>query len=216
MSNKLKRVQTSSHQIDDDHSKNITNDNTNDSDKTNYAEVKSSQDKECSKSCEQIKVEQEVSLKTLTAILENNKLRYCISHEETKITNFFMLFTRFLLIVSSLSLLNGNIFVILLNKKAILFSMLVVASLILLVSLLYVRIRQSMNNVLTSLENDCNLFEKAVQLSIDVNTINKNYMSKQCLRSRYSKFLASEYAVECFKQVILFTLIAKKCFFWDS
>lgn len=57
-------------------------------------------------------------------------------------------------------------------------------------SLVYVRIQQSMNNLLMSLENDCNLFEKAVQLSVDVNTINKDYMSKQCLRSRFAKFLA--------------------------
>jgi hypothetical protein len=131
ISNKLKRVLTSSHQIVDDHSKNITNDNTNDSDKTNYTEVNSSQDMESSKvSSEEIKVElrQDVSLNT-SAILENNNLRYYVSPEDTKITNFFMLFTCFLLIVSSLSLLNEDVFVIMLNKKAILFSILV-ASLI--------------------------------------------------------------------------------------
>ena len=85
MENKLKRVLTSSHQIDDDHSKNITNDNTNDSDKTNYTKVKSSEDMECSKvSCEQIKVElrQALSLKT-SAVLENSNLRYYVSHDNT-------------------------------------------------------------------------------------------------------------------------------------
>ena len=87
----LKRV-TSSHLIVDDLCKNITNDNTNDSDKTNYTEVKSSQDVESSKvSCDEIKVElrQEMTSKT-SAILEKSNLRYYVSHEDTKITNFFL------------------------------------------------------------------------------------------------------------------------------
>ena len=193
----LKRV-TRSHLIVDDLCKNITKDNTNDSDKTNYTEVKSSQDVESSKvSCDEIKVElrQEMTSKT-SAILEKSNLRYYVSHEDTKITNFFLLFTCLLLIVSSFSLLNGNIFLILLNKKAILFRLFVVASLILL-GFVYVRRQESLNNLFMWLEKNCNLFEKAVQLSVDVNTINKSYMSKQCLRSRYAKFFASEYAVEC-------------------
>ena len=196
MPNKFKRVQTSSYQIVDDHSKNITNDNTNDSDKTNYTEVKSSQDTECSKtvSCEEMKVEvrQELSSKT-SAILENNNQPYHVSHEDVKITKFLLLLICFLLLVSSSSLLNGNI---VLNGNILVIIIILVAFLM-LVSLVYVRLQQSVNNVLTSLENDCNLFEKAVQFSVDVNTINKAYISKQCLRSRYAKFLASKCVVEC-------------------
>jgi len=58
----------------------------------------------------------------------------------------------------------------------------------------YVILRQSIESVITTLDNDCNLFEKALLLSAaDVHSINnKSYFSKHCLRSRYAKFVASE------------------------
>lgn len=47
-----------------------------------------------------------------------------------------------------------------------------------------------------SLENDCNLFEKAKQLSVDVNIIhNKSSLLREKCRSRYAKFLTSELCV---------------------
>ena len=53
-------------------------------------------------------------------------------------------------------------------------------------SLLYIN-----NELMSLLQNDCNLFEKAEQFCVDVN---KSSMSKQeCVRSRYAKFEITEY-----------------------
>jgi hypothetical protein len=176
MSNKVKPDLTRFSLDHVDHSKIFTNSKT-DTDKTNNStEMKSSEDMEQSRvPCEHTKVE--LTVKT-SAILPKNNLQYYVSHEDRNIANLFLLLTSFLLIIS---LLSGNIL-------AISFSMFIVIAIL----FVCVRLQQSIN-VLTSLENDCNLFEKAVPLSADVIIINKNYMSKhECLRSRYVQFLVSD------------------------
>lgn len=127
--------------------------------------------------CEQSKVG--LSLKS-SAILENNNLQYYVSHEYSTLVSLLL---TLLLIISLLNLLIRIIFVILFNKEWILTDHI-------LVHVCY----KFKLTVFTFLENDCNLFEKAVQLSVDVNVFhNKSSMSKQeCLRSRYAQFLASQ------------------------
>jgi hypothetical protein len=133
-----------------------------------------------------------------SAILENNlfDLQFYVSLGADKISKLLLVCVLF--IISVLSLLNIGEFSIRSNdemislinlslslyKKLILFSVVVVIFL----TYMYFIIRQSIDNIVISLENDCNLFEKAVLLSSGLYYDNKSYLSKQSPRSRYANY----------------------------
>ena len=192
-SSKFKPVLTSSNQIVDD----ITNDKTNDTDKTNNStemnssEVEESADVNNSITYEQSNVERlELSVKPSAAILESIKLIYSkpqyyaesSSYEVSK-----LVFVKLLVIMLLIRC------VVLCNNEVISFIMFMIGVMSLIVYVINSSF-MSLNSLLASLENDCHIFEKAMQLSADVNVIhNKSYLSKtECVRSRYAKFLASQ------------------------
>jgi len=186
---KFKRVLTSSCQIVED--QNITNDNTNDNVKTNYStEMKLSQDEGSLKvvNVQEYKLEQNKT----SAILENifNLQFYVSLVNANKISKLFMICALLSIIISLLYLLNSKFSGILCNMISFYTMFTIVIFVLFLYMYMYyiIILQQSIDNVITTLEDDCNLFEKAVLLSTDVNTTNKSSLSKQCLRSRYANF----------------------------
>ena len=192
--NEFKPDLTSSNHIVDD--QNSTNDNTNDDDKTNYTEMNLSRHEESRKVAntgiyEESK--QEKNKKHPSAILENNvfNLQF-FGLKADKISKLFLVCALF--IISLLCLLNIGEFSILCNDELISFLSLyyIVFSLsvviVILLTYMYFILRQSIENIVISLENDCNLFEKSVLLSSDLYYDNKSYLSKQSPRSRYANY----------------------------
>ena len=198
MNSEFKRNLTSSNQIVDD--QNIANDNTNDKNKTNYAEMELSRHEESGKrvantESRESKQQQNKNQKKPSAILEKNNvfnLQLYASLGADKISNLFLVCALFMLTI--ISLVNIGEFPISLLCKYdemssfyIVFSLSVVIVILLTYMWFYI-LRQSIDNVVISLENECNLFEKAVLLSIDLYYDNKSYLSKQSPRSRYANY----------------------------
>ena len=188
-SNKFKPVLTTSHQIDDDQCKKITNDKTIDTDKTNNrtemnsSEVKESADVNITYEQSNVELRFKPSGILESKLTYNNPQYYESSGYKLRKLVFVILLIIMLFIRC----------VVLCNNEAISFIVFMIAVTNLIVYVINSSY-MSINSLLASLENDCNIFEKAIQFSGDVNAIyNKSYLPKtQCVRSRYAKFLASE------------------------
>ena len=85
-------------------------------------------------------------------------------------------------------------FIIIFNSlfNSVLFVQVSVASLLCMVLVVHHFISMSTKTLLKSLENDCDVFEKAVQISIFVHHNKESHLLEEC-RSRYAKFLAHHY-----------------------